>query len=313
MKKTIVTILFLSGIAVMGVLLSKHAAQENVVTDKLQVTTSFYPLYFFAQQIGGDRANVVSITPAGAEPHDYEPSARDIAQIEKSKLLVLNGGNLEPWGDSIKENLDPAQTKIVVAGDGLANQQLAENGENSVDPHVWLSPPLAEQMVDKITQGFAQIDLVNASYYQNNAIVLKQKLQALDQEYAQGLGRCKQIDIITSHAAFGYLATTYHLHQLPIAGLSPDAEPSQQQIEWLANFAKQNNIQYIFFESLVSPKLSQALAQEIGAQTLVLNPIEGLGQKDLAGGKNYFTEMRQNLTNLELALQCPVGAAQGKQ
>ncbi len=285
-------------------MLSKHTAQNNVRTNKLRVITSFYPLYFFAQEIGGDKTSITNITPSGAEPHDYEPSTQDMIQIENSNLLVLNGGGLEPWGNNIKQNVDPAQTKIVVAGEGLLSQQVQENGQNIIDPHVWLSPPLAQLMVDKIAQGFVQVDTANAAYYQTNATALKQKFQALDQEYARGLSSCKQTDIITSHAAFGYLATAYHLHQMPIAGLSPDAEPSQKQIEQLATFAKQNNIKYIFFESLVSPKLSQTLAQEVGAQTLVLDPIEGLSENDLASGKNYLTEMRNNLTNLELALQC---------
>ncbi len=273
-------------------------------TNKLQVVTSFYPLYFFASQIGGEMAEVMNITPAGAEPHDYEPTAQDIARIENSNLLILNGGKLESWGDKIQTNIDSKRTLVVTAGEGLATQEVVEDGRMIVDPHVWLSPPLAGQMVDKITQGFIQADQVRTDYYIANATALKAELGMLDTEYKAGLASCAEKNIITSHAAFGYLVSTYHLIQVPITGISPDSEPSPKQLTDIARFAEDHNVKYIFFESLVSPKLSETIANEVGAETLVLNPIEGLSKEELAAGKTYLTEMRQNLGNLKIALQC---------
>jgi len=271
---------------------------------KPQVVASFYPLYFFASQIAGDKADVSNITPAGAEPHDYEPTAEDLAKIENSNLVVLNGGNLEAWGDKIKQNINTQKTLVVTAGENLTTQQVVEEDQKIIDPHVWLSPLLAKQMVDNIETGLAKVDSSNASYYQSNALSLKTKLDTLDTEYKQGLSVCAEKNIITSHAAFGYLATDYHLNQVPITGISPDAEPSPKQLADVAKFAKDNHVKYIFFESLVSPKLSETLATEIGAQTLVLNPIEGLSNDEIASGKDYFSEMRSNLANLKIALQC---------
>ena len=106
------------------------------------------------------------------------------------------------------------------------------------------------------------------------------------------------------HAAFGYLSTTYGLNQVPISGLSPDSEPSPKQLADVADFVKKNKVQYIFFESLVSPKLSETIARETGTKTMVLDPIEGIMQEDLAKGDNYLTVMRSNLKNLETVLQC---------
>jgi len=297
---------FILGIIFIGVLtlIVNNIYKPTTQSNKLQITTSFYPLYYLSQQIAGDKANVINITPAGAEPHDYEPTAQDIAQIENSKLLVLDGTGLESWGSSIKQNLDPKNTTVLTVGEGLINQQVMENGQKVIDPHIWLSPPLVKQIVDKIAQAFIQIDPVNTSYYQANADALKTKLDSLDVQYKQGLANCAEKNIITSHAAFGYLATTYGLNQVPIAGLSPDAEPSPQQLADIVKFAKANNVKYIFFESLVSPKLSDTIATEVGAKTLVLNPIEGLTNDEIAQGKTYFTEMQNNLTNLRIALQC---------
>ena len=247
---------------------------------------------------------MVNITPAGAEPHDYEPTAQDIAQIENSKLLILDGTGLEAWGKNVKQNLDPKNTVVLTVGDGLINQKVMEDGQNVIDPHIWLSPQLAKKITDKITQAFIQIDPPNSSYYQTNADTLKAKLDDLDIQYKQGLLNCTEKNIITSHAAFGYLATAYGLNQVPIAGLSPDAEPSPSQLADIVKFAKSNNVKYIFFESLVSPKLADTIATEVGAKTLVLNPIEGLSKDEISQGNNYLTEMQNNLTNLRTALQC---------
>ncbi len=303
-KKNIFLFLVLAALTVIFVVYRTQKINLPPIDNKPMVTASFYPLYFFASQIAGDKADVYNITPAGAEPHDYEPSTQDLARMENSKLLILNGGKLEPWGDKIKDDLQRKNTLILAVGNDLANQQVQEEGVQIQDPHIWLDPPLAKREVQNIAQGFVQIDPINKDTYQNNAQNLEKKLDDLDAEYQQGLANCQSKDIITSHAAFGYLARDYNLNQVPISGLSPDAEPSAQKLAEVADFAKTNKVRYIFFESLVSPKLSQTIAQEIGAQTLVLNPIEGLSDAEIATGKNYFTEMNSNLINLRTALQC---------
>jgi len=271
----------------------------------LTVATSFYPLYYFASQIGGDKASVFNVTPSGAEPHDYEPTAQAIAQVERSRLLIVNG-DLEAWAQRVEQTLDPARTLVVTAGAGLTTRDLAENGTAMVDPHVWLSPPLAKEMVAHIEAGFATVDPSNAAYYAANAADLSARLDALDAAYRAGLAHCSSTDIITSHAAFGYLAATYGLTQVPIAGLSPDAEPSAQQLVTITDFARAHHVQVIFFESLVSPKLAQTIATEVGAQTMVLDPLEGLTEADQKAGKDYFTVMQQNLNALQSALECTV-------
>ena len=285
-------------------LASRDNRQSADRPKKIKVAASFYPLYFFASEIGGERADVVNITPSGAEPHDYEPTAQDVARMEDSSMLILNGGGLEAWGDRIKQNTDAARTLIVTVGEGLAIRQATEEGKTVSDPHVWLSPVLAHQIADKIAGGFVALDPANAAYYQSRGDALKAKLDDLDAAYRDGLSNCRQKNIVTSHAAFGYLVSTYGLTQVPIAGLSPDAEPSPQQLADVVKFATMNHVTHIFFESLVSPKLSQTIAREIGAQVLVLNPIEGLSAQEQAQEKNYFTEMQTNLVNLQIALQC---------
>lgn len=273
-------------------------------SDKIQAVASFYPLYFFSQEIGGNKADIINITPAGTEPHDYEPTAQDIARIEKSKLLILNGGGLEAWEEDIKKNLNYKRTIIVAVSEGLANLRVMERGSAITDPHIWLDPLMAKEIADKIAQGFVEVDPANKDYYLLNANALKDKLDGLDKEFKQGLSNCKDKNIITAHSAFGYLAAAYGLDQVSIAGLSPDEEPSPKQLADIVEFAKTNKVKYIFFESLVSPKLANTIANEAGVETLVLNPIEGLSKAEIDRGRNYFTEMQSNLANLKIALQC---------
>ena len=263
---------------------------------KIRVVASFYPLYFFAEQIGGGKADVVNITPFGAEPHDYEPTSMDMSKIENSEILIING-HFEPWIDKIKNNLEGKNITIVTAGEGLFNQE-------TPDPHVWLSPKLARKEVEAILTAYLKTDSSNRDYYQKNADKLLLSLDDLDKKYQLRLNSCRKKNIITSHASFYYLAKEYGLSQTAIAGLSPDSEPSPKQLAEIADFAKKNNIDYIFFEKLISPKFAETIAFEIGAKTLLLDPLEGISQNEIESGENYFTKMEENLTNLKLALQC---------
>jgi len=295
------------GLVVAGILILIFGGifkpSSQVQSGKIQVAASFYPVYFLSKEISGDKADVFNITPAGAEPHDYEPTAQDMAKIENSKMIVLNGGGLEAWADNAKQNFGD-KAVIIIAGEGLADKTMVEDGEQRIDPHVWLNPILVKEMANRILDGFIQIDPVNEDYYRANAESLILELEKLDNEYKQGLADCKNRNIITSHSAFGYLASAYGLNQVSVTGLSPDEEPSVQQLAEVAKFARDNNVKYIFFESLLSPKLSETIATEVGAKTLVLNPIEGLSSEDISQGKDYFTEMENNLANLKTALEC---------
>lgn len=275
------------------------------IAAKPQIVASFYPLYFFAAEIFGGNAEVYNVTPAGAEPHDYEPTAREMAKIISGDLLILNG-RLETWGDRIKDDLLKQGKSVLVVSEGARlNNFIDEDGKTSLDPHIWLSPKLAKEAADKIAAALIELDASRAEVYLARAKELALKLENLNQNYQTGLSGCALKSFVTSHAAFGYLAKEYGLTQVGIAGLSPDAEPSPKEMAEVANFVRNNQIKHIFFESLVSPKLAETIAAEAGVQTLVLNPLEGLTDEEIAGGQNYFSVMQNNLANLKIALQCP--------
>lgn len=300
MSKRFIVALVIVVIAALVCAIAQRDSIGGTSDERLEVVASFYPVYFFASQIAGERAEVRNITPAGAEPHDFAPTAQDIVRIERADLIVLNGGGVEGWAESVIQQVDPS--KVVVVSDGLMT--LEEDESRVADPHVWLSPVLVKRVAEKIAAGYIQIDPAQTSFYERNLAEVKTKLDALDAEYRTRLASCAKKDFITSHAAFGYLAKEYGLRQIPIAGLSPEEEPSAQELARIADFAKENDVRVIFFESLVSPRLAETIASEIGAETLVLDPIEGLGDDDVAAGEDYFTKMRSNLKNLRIALQC---------
>lgn len=285
-------------------LLRNGAGADQAASGKMEVAATFYPLAHFAAQVGGNLVTVANITPAGSEPHDYEPTPQDIEKAYNAKVFVMNGGGVDTWAERIVPELEAKGVTVVDMHDTIALATAPAGAETALDPHIWLDPILSEREVGLIRDAFAKADPANAAAYANNAALYLARLQTLDEEYRTGLASCRIKDIVTSHAAFGYLAKQYGLTQISIAGLSPDAEPSAQQMADIAQLAKKDNVKYIFFESLVSPKLSQTIATAVGAQTIAFNPLEGLTDGQIASGETYLTVMRDNLDKLRLALDC---------
>jgi len=266
---------------------------------KIKMVTTFYPLYEFSQRIGGDRVEVSILVPAGVEPHEWEPGPRDIIKIQSAQVFVYNGAGFEPWVEEMLKGID--SERLIVVDFSKGTELLKEEGE-ALDPHIWLDPVFVKNQVYLIEEALIKNDPENEKYYMANAQTLREELTKLDEEIRKELSYTKKKVFIASHAAFSYYAKRYVLKQIAITGLSPEAEPSPAKIAEIVKIAKNNEVKYIFFETLVSPRLSEVIAKEVGAKTLVLNPIEGLSQAEMDEGRTYFTVMRDNLKNLKLAL-----------
>jgi zinc transport system substrate-binding protein len=309
--KLIVTFSIVAALVLGGILTRGRTIKS--VTTKLQITTSFYPLYFFASQIGGDFVQVNNITPAGSEPHEYEPTSSQIRDIYQSKLFIFNGAGLDPWAAKIQSDLEKNNVPVVEITKDLEvlkpleeeyKSLNSEEGAQQFDPHLWLDPVLAIRQAQIITQNLVKADPANKTVYEQNSAQLINKLNQLDQDFKQGLSKCLKNEIITSHNFMQYVAIRYGFKSIPISGISPDSEPSSQDLSQIAKLVQQKGLKYIFTESLVSPKLSQTIAAETGAKTLALNPVEGLSEDQQNSGQDYLTIQRQNLDNLKIALQC---------
>jgi len=274
------------------------------IPNKIQVVTSFYPIYFFSQQIGGNKINIYNITPFQVSPQNYQPTPEEVTMIENSNLVILNGLGLESWSDNIQDIAERKKITAIFASGNLNENQVIESEKDKADPHIWLSPLMAKQMVDKILDGFLQADSNNLDYYKANANKLKLELDKIDAEYRNGLIDCQNKSIITSYPAFLYLGKEYGLNQITISGLSSDVELSSQQLANISDFVRAENTKYIFFEKTPSLKLSETIEEKTGAKILILNPIESLSKEEIKQGKNYFTEMRSNLDNLKIGLDC---------
>ncbi len=303
--------LFLLVLVVCGILLAFLGLRSQQFPDKgnskFSVVASFYPIAEFSSRIGGNAVTVTNLTPSGSEPHDFDPSPKDLAAVQNSKLFVYNGAGLEIWLSKIGEDVK-AHTIEVNASQGIellkGQNEDANSSESIEDPHVWMDPVLASQQVENIKKGFVAADPNNAGTYEMNAKAYKQELASLDSEFKNSLAKCERHEIVTSHNAFTYMAKRYGLTVKSISGLSPDEEPSPKKLSEVVQFTRAHGVRYIFFETLVSPKLAETIAKETGAQVIMFNPLEGLSKEEIAQGKNYISVQKENLHALQIALGC---------
>jgi zinc transport system substrate-binding protein len=268
------------------------------------VVTSFYPLYFIAQSVAGRYNDVLDLTPPGVEPHEYELTVRQVAEIDLARVGFYEKG-VAPSVDQAMVNDSPDHaldvTSVVelagpVAGSGV------ESTSDDKDPHFWQDPILMADATNAFAETMAEADPAHADYYRRRALRLTQQLVNLDQAYRSTLSSCRIKTIVVSHDAFEYLARRYDVDVVPIAGLEPDAEPSLQRLQDLSHLIRDRGVTTVFFETLASPDLAQSLAGDLGIRAAVLDPIEGLTSAD--PDATYLTLMRRNLAALAKAGEC---------
>lgn len=294
-KLNIIIILLLPLIILSGCTLHKKNNQS------FTVATTFYPMYAFTKAIVGNEGTVKMVMPSNVEPHDYEPSAKEMATMVDANAFVYNNPALESWVPRVKENF--TDTKVINASAGIPLITHGSGHHTSIDPHLWLSPKRAIQEVENIRDGLCKANPKKATIFKKNAAQYLAKLHQLDKDYAQTLHHVKHKTIITQHMAFSYLAHDYGLKQYSIMGLSEEQEPSPTHLAQLKNMMEQKNIHAIFVESGASNKVAKTLADETNANLFTLNPLEKLTRKQQDDGDDYISIMKQNLAVLKKALQ----------
>ena len=293
-----------------SLLLSACVTSHVAGPEKLRIVTTFYPLTYIMQRIGGNDIDVMQIVPAGIEPHEYEPTPHDVAMIEYAHALLLNGNGIDAWAEKFMTQFIQEEKQVIRAVDCCndLSKRLPEETIDPNDPHTWLDPVLMSAMAIHIRGALRSSAYISAQEHlvmDKRLELLTQDLTILDEEYKKQLSRCALHDIVTAHDAFGYAGKRYGFTVHSIAGLSPEEEPSPKQMADLTDLIKKLGIDTVFFESLTSPKLAETIAQETGVKTAVLNPIEGLTNEDRLAGKDYLSLMRDNLAALRGALHCP--------
>lgn len=288
----------------------------------MKVVASFYPMKFLAQQIGGEHVEVESLTKPGTEPHDLELSPQQTARLSEADLVVYLKG-LQPAVDEGVQQAEPehvaeatSYTDLEKHGgdvhgedghgeDGHEKEGHGEDhghgdssgGEQDGDPHVWLDPVRYAEIAGGVGEQLAKADPAHRATYRKNTSDLRKRLMSLDEEYKSTLRKKKTDTFITTHAAFGYLAERYRLHEAAVTGVDPDSEPSGARMKRLHKIAKADDVDTVFFESSASDRTAKTLAGDLNLKTGVLSPLETAEK-----GEDYFSVMRQNLLSLRTAL-----------
>lgn len=277
------------------------------------VAASFYPFAFVAEQVGGSHVDVENLTSPGVEPHDLELKPKQVGDVQNADLVVYEKHFQAAVDDAVKQADRSAKDTVDVASVVKLKplQAGAEEGHDhgdeghdhgEEDPHTWLDPQNMVAVTKAVEAKLSAVDPDHATDYSANAAKLISELETLGTDFATGLKTCKSHTIVTSHAAFQYLAARYDLTQVPIAGLDPANEPSPQQLGDITKLVRKEKITTIFTEELVSPAIAKTIAKETGATTATLDPIEGLS--DETKRQTYLTLMRKNLGTLREANSC---------
>ena len=288
------------------------AAPTAAASGALTVSTSFYPIQYLAQAIGGEHVAVTSVTPTNVEPHDFELSPKDVTALSASSLVLYVSGFQPSLDDALAQVSGPTVVDLAGSVDLVHHDGVEEEHEEgateaahdhdpaaALDPHFWLDPVRMQAAAKAVEAALAQADPAHADDYAANLDTLNATLADLNTSYSTGLGHCERTTFVTSHAAFGYLADRYGLTQASISGVDPESEPSPAELAEVKKIVESTGTTTIFTEELVSPETAQAVAAETGAQTRVLSPIESAPEDG-----DYAGTMRTNLEELRTALSC---------
>ena len=291
------------------------AGEDAAASGGPEVIAAFYPLEFVAGEIAGGNAGVTNLSAPGVEPHDLELAPDQVRSLARADLVVYLGEGFQPAvEDAIGELSETpvidwleTQDELIEGGDSHEDEEGHEEDEEgheeeegATDPHVWLDPTRVASLGHAVAGELAEIDADNADVYEDNAADLADALAELDEEYSTALEDCERNELVVSHEAFGYLTQRYGLEQVGVSGFDPESEPSPGRVAEVAEFARDHGVTTIFFEEQVAPDIAQVIADEVGADVEVLDPLEFPPD----GGSDYFDVMRTNLDSISSALGC---------
>lgn len=270
-------------------------------TGKLQVVASFYSLYFFSSEIAGDRAEVHTLIPDNIEPHSWEPTPSDLIEVSEAQILVYNGMGFEPWMDDFLAAVDNPGLIKVDTSVGISMIPSNDSDHSGSDPHFWLDPLSAKIQVHNILQAFIHADPGNSTFYTQNAEVLMQRLDQLDQDFGNGLANRTKNAIVTTHEGFNYMAERYGFDAYAAVGISADQQPSPQDMARLTDLVNTLELHYVYSEPVFLDAVMEMIATETGAQVLVLDGVHG--RAGVHAHMDYFEIMYANMENLKIGLE----------
>ena len=285
---------------------------EESEENKIAIKTTVYPLQYFAERIGGEAVTVQSIYPPGTDEHTFEPTQKDMIALADSDLFFYIGFGLEGFVENAEKTMKNEHVKMVATANAITEEMIGHEDEaihededhnhGDMDPHVWMSPILSEALAYSIKEALIEIAPDKKADFEKNYDELQNDLLKLDRQFIEMASNAPTKTFFVSHAAFGYIADTYGLEQIAIAGLNSQSEPSQKQLAKIVEDAKKHDVKYVIFEQNVSSKLTDVIRKEIGAESLMLHNLGVLTTEDIKNNEDYFSLMEHNIETLEKAL-----------
>lgn len=296
MKNTLKNILILSSaFALTG------CGTEEVDDGKLEVYASCYPVYDFLKQIGGKNIHAYLLPPLYLEPHEYEPTPRDLTKLIKADAFFANGLGMEKWlngldGEMASKDVEKIKSKTTYLGDKLGDLKMTVDGV--LDPHAWLSTVCADRYGQYIYEKLSELDAENAEVYKANYQAMNKKLEALTLDITEGVKDIENKKLVVAHAAFGYFANQFGFEQIYLSGLASE-EVTVRDVERVIKEIKDNDIKTVFAEELDGSDALDRISEETGVSIKVLSPIETITREEFDKREDYYSIMRRNIATLK--------------
>lgn len=291
-------------------------------TDKLRIVTTIFPAYDFARSIALDKAEVTLLLPPGVESHSYEPTPKDIVEIQNCDIFIYNGGESESWIDNILDSLDCSQFKTVKMIDSAKNlleedesydtdhdhehnhDHEHEGDEVEYDEHIWTSPAICIDICRSIEKAISECDSKNAAEYRQNLDSYISELESLDKSFKEAVESGKRDEIIFGDRfPFKYFADRYGLeYYAAFPGCSSQTEPSAATLARLIEKTNEDKIPAVFYIEMSNHAVADTISQETGARTLMFHSCHNLTRDEMNAGETYISLMNKNLENLKIAL-----------
>lgn len=333
MKKSRLLLLFIPiilGIVAVTLVLSENRQSspqndisESITPEKVTIVTTLFPLYDIAKQLAADSGDVSLLLPPGVEPHSFEPTPKDITTIQNADVFIYTGNEMESWVADIVATL-PSSVLVVDASKNITliegeehshdhgekdehthDEEEKKHEDHTLDPHFWLDFSNTITATKTISEALSSLNIFDNNTLTANTDSYIQQLQDLDTQYSTTLGTCKNRTIVQAgHRTFGYLAKKYNLEYVTTEELSPNSEPSAQDIANLIKTIRAENAQAIFSEELIEPRIAETVSNETGVPILMLNGAHNITQEQFESNVSFITIMEDNLKNLRSGLSC---------
>lgn len=316
MKQSKFIIFTVPVLLILGALFLFYSQKESSkvsTTRPIKIVATTYPLEYLAKEVGGEDVEVVSVLPSGVDPHEFEPSAKQVADINDATILLYNGAGLDPWAEKMQVELAgkgvvpikaTASLSLLDYEDEDGHEGEAEEESGGKDPHFWTNPDNMTTLANRLTQVLTQLDQGNKQNYQDRLVELVSKMSGLVSAYSEGLKQCEKNTVVVSHNYFAYAAKKYGLQVLSVAGSSPEAEPTSKDLVSILNAVKQEQIGYVYKDGEIVPPAVNTVATETGAKVLTLYSLETVSDADRAAGLDYEALSLKNLDSLRQGLVC---------